>query len=99
MFRQSLAGARSGADQTLGEVAADRLAPRLGRAVQRIRPDRVGGGDGFASGLAYAFLEGRGPQEAVELGATHGALVMTTPGDTSMATLAEVEAAKDRLYN
>jgi 2-dehydro-3-deoxygluconokinase len=55
--------------------------------------DRVGGGDGFASGMAYAFLAGHGPQEAVEYGATHGALAMTTPGDTSMVTLAEVERA------
>jgi 2-dehydro-3-deoxygluconokinase len=55
--------------------------------------DRVGGGDGFASGMIYAFLSGRGPAEAVEYGATHGALAMTTPGDTSMVTLAEVERA------
>jgi len=53
--------------------------------------DRVGGGDSFASGLAYGFLAGHGPQHAVEYGAAHGALAMTTPGDTSMATLAEVE--------
>jgi 2-dehydro-3-deoxygluconokinase len=53
--------------------------------------DRVGGGDSFASGLVYGFLCGRGPQWAVECGAAHGALAMTTPGDTSMATLAEVE--------
>jgi 2-dehydro-3-deoxygluconokinase len=53
--------------------------------------DRVGGGDGFASGMAYAFLAGKTPAEAVEYGATHGALAMTTPGDTSMVTLAEVE--------
>ena len=53
--------------------------------------DRVGGGDSFASGLAYGFLAGKGPQYAVECGAAHGALAMTTPGDTSMATLAEVE--------
>jgi 2-dehydro-3-deoxygluconokinase len=52
--------------------------------------DRVGGGDSFASGLAYGFLAGKGPQFAVECGAAHGALAMTTPGDTSMATLAEV---------
>jgi 2-dehydro-3-deoxygluconokinase len=52
--------------------------------------DRVGGGDSFASGLIYGFLEGRSPQWAVECGAAHGALAMTTPGDTSMATLAEV---------
>ncbi len=55
--------------------------------------DRVGGGDGFASGTIYAFLQGKSPQEAVEYGAAHGALAMTTPGDTSMATLKEVEAA------
>ena len=53
--------------------------------------DRVGGGDSFASGLAYGFLAGRGPQYAVDCGAAHGALAMTTPGDTSMATLTEVE--------
>jgi 2-dehydro-3-deoxygluconokinase len=55
--------------------------------------DRVGGGDSFASGLIYGLLTGRGPQWAVECGATHGALAMTTPGDTTMATLAEVERA------
>jgi 2-dehydro-3-deoxygluconokinase len=54
--------------------------------------DRIGGGDGFASGLAYAFLEGKSPQVAVEYGAAHGALAMTTPGDTSMVDAAEVEA-------
>jgi len=55
--------------------------------------DRVGGGDGFASGLAYGFLEDKGPQAAVEYGAAHGALAMTTPGDTSMVRVEEVEAA------
>ena len=54
--------------------------------------DRVGGGDGFASGLAHAFLEGKGPQAAVDYGAAHGALAMTTPGDTSMVNAKEVEA-------
>jgi len=53
--------------------------------------DRVGGGDSFASGLIYGFLMDQGPQWAVECGAAHGALAMTTPGDTTMATLAEVE--------
>jgi 2-dehydro-3-deoxygluconokinase len=52
--------------------------------------DRVGGGDSFASGLIYGFLTGQGPQLAVEFGAAHGALAMTTPGDTAMATLKEV---------
>jgi 2-dehydro-3-deoxygluconokinase len=54
--------------------------------------DRVGGGDSFASGLIYGFLAGKTPQQAVEYGAAHGALAMTTPGDTSMASLKEVEA-------
>jgi 2-dehydro-3-deoxygluconokinase len=55
--------------------------------------DRVGGGDSFASGLIFGFLTDRGAQWAVECGAAHGALAMTTPGDTTMATLAEVERA------
>ena len=54
--------------------------------------DRVGGGDSFASGLIYGFLKFNDPQKAVEYGAAHGALAMTTPGDTSMASLKEVEA-------
>jgi 2-dehydro-3-deoxygluconokinase len=53
--------------------------------------DRVGGGDSFASGLIYGFLAGLDPERAVNYGAAHGALAMTTPGDTSMATLKEVE--------
>jgi 2-dehydro-3-deoxygluconokinase len=53
--------------------------------------DRVGGGDSFASGFIYGFLSGKGPARAVECGAAHGALAMTTPGDTSMVTLEEVE--------
>jgi 2-dehydro-3-deoxygluconokinase len=54
--------------------------------------DRIGGGDSFASGLIYGFLQFNDPQKAVEYGAAHGALAMTTPGDTSMASLKEVEA-------
>jgi 2-dehydro-3-deoxygluconokinase len=53
--------------------------------------DRVGGGDSFASGLIYGFLTSGDPQTAVNYGAAHGALTMTTPGDTSMATLKDVE--------
>ncbi len=63
-------------------------------AVQRDRLeilDRVGGGDSFASGLIYGFLEHNDPEKAVNYGAAHGALAMTTPGDTTMAGLAEVE--------
>jgi 2-dehydro-3-deoxygluconokinase len=52
--------------------------------------DRVGGGDSFASGLIYGFLSGKEPQWSLDCGAAHGALAMTTPGDTSMATLEEV---------
>jgi 2-dehydro-3-deoxygluconokinase len=54
--------------------------------------DRVGGGDSFASGLIYGFMKFNDPQQAVDYGAAHGALAMTTPGDTSMASLKEVEA-------
>ncbi|MBN1669632.1 MAG: sugar kinase [Kiritimatiellae bacterium] len=53
--------------------------------------DRVGGGDSFASGIIYALMEGKSAQEAVNYGAAHGALAMTTPGDTTTATLAEVQ--------
>jgi 2-dehydro-3-deoxygluconokinase len=53
--------------------------------------DRVGGGDSFASGLVFGFLEFNDPNKAVEYGAAHGALASTTPGDTSMATRKEVE--------
>ena len=53
--------------------------------------DRVGGGDSFASGLIYGFLTAKTAQECVDYGAAHGALAMTTPGDTSMATKSEVE--------
>lgn len=53
--------------------------------------DRIGGGDGFVAGLVYGLLSGKDPQTAIQLGAAHGALAMSTPGDTSMATLQEVE--------
>ncbi len=54
--------------------------------------DRVGGGDSFASGLVYGLMTTGDPEKAVNYGAAHGALAMTTPGDTSMASLSEVEA-------
>lgn len=54
--------------------------------------DRVGGGDSFASGLIYGLMTCQDPQKAVNYGVVHGALAMTTPGDTSMASLKEVEA-------
>jgi 2-dehydro-3-deoxygluconokinase len=53
--------------------------------------DRVGGGDSFASGFICGLLEGRGPEWALRCGVAHGALAMSTPGDTSMATRTEVE--------
>jgi 2-dehydro-3-deoxygluconokinase len=52
--------------------------------------DRVGGGDSFASGLIYGFLTGESPEWAVNCGAAHGALAMTTPGDTTTVSLADV---------
>lgn len=52
--------------------------------------DRVGGGDSFASGLIYGLLEGKDLHWALRCGVAHGALAMTTPGDTSTASLAEV---------
>jgi 2-dehydro-3-deoxygluconokinase len=54
--------------------------------------DRVGGGDGFASGLFYGLLSDKTPEEALKLGWAHGALLTTTPGDTSMLSLDQVEA-------
>jgi 2-dehydro-3-deoxygluconokinase len=54
--------------------------------------DRVGGGDGFAAGLFYGLLNGKGPEDALRLGWAHGALLTTTPGDTSMTTVDQVEA-------
>jgi 2-dehydro-3-deoxygluconokinase len=53
--------------------------------------DRVGGGDSFASGLIYGLMEAKTPEEAVNYGAAHGALAMTTPGDTTTASLSEVQ--------
>jgi 2-dehydro-3-deoxygluconokinase len=54
--------------------------------------DRVGGGDGFAAGFFYGLLTGEAPEEAIKLGWAHGALLTTFPGDTTMATVAEVRA-------
>ena len=54
--------------------------------------DRVGGGDGFASGFFYGLMAGESPEEAVKLGWAHGALLTTFPGDTTMATLEQVRS-------
>lgn len=64
---------------------------RINVKATRNTPVRVGGGDSFASGLIYGFLAGHTPQESLQLGIAHGALAMTTPGDTSMVSLAEVQ--------
>ena len=54
--------------------------------------DRVGGGDGYAAGFFYGLLTGQSPQDAVKLGWAHGALLTTTPGDTTMVTAEQVRA-------
>lgn len=54
--------------------------------------DRIGGGDGFASGFIYGLLSGESPEEAIKLGWAHGALLTTTPGDTTMVTIEQVRA-------
>ena len=58
--------------------------------------DRVGGGDSFASGLIYGLMEGKSPEQAVNYGAAHGALAMTTPGDTTTATLERSREGDER---
>ncbi|MGC4151943.1 MAG: sugar kinase [Propionicimonas sp.] len=79
-------------DNDWGAIA---WSPASGLVQATMRPhleilDRVGGGDSFASGLIYGLLSGEDLQTAVEYGAAHGALAMTTPGDTTMATKAEI---------
>jgi 2-dehydro-3-deoxygluconokinase len=54
--------------------------------------DRVGGGDGFASGFFFGLLQGESPEQSVRLGWAHGALVTTFPGDTTMAMVNQVRA-------
>jgi 2-dehydro-3-deoxygluconokinase len=54
--------------------------------------DRVGGGDGFAAGFFYGLLSGASPEDSIKLGWAHGALLTTTPGDTTMVTLEQVQA-------
>ena len=71
-------------------LAAALLGGRV--ALLTLRLDRIGGGDGFASGLIYGMLDGRELDEVVRLGWAHGALSTTFPGDVTMARLPEVEA-------
>ena len=90
----TLRGVRTASINDWGAIAWSRstgfveATPRPGLEIL----DRVGGGDSFASGLAFGLLADEGLQTAVELGAAHGALAMTTPGDTSMASLSEVRS-------
>lgn len=80
---------------TLNDWGALAWSPSTGVVQATLRPgleimDRVGGGDSFASGLIFGLLDGQPLATAVEYGAAHGALAMTTPGDTTMVTKAEV---------
>ncbi|TDC02486.1 sugar kinase [Micromonospora fluostatini] len=82
---------------TVNDWGAVGWSAKTGFVTATLRPgleilDRVGGGDSFASGLIYGLMEREDLRTGVEFGAAHGALAMTTPGDTSMASLAEVEA-------
>jgi 2-dehydro-3-deoxygluconokinase len=88
----TLRAVRSASVNDWGAVAwsAGTFAHAIPRPAMEIM-DRVGGGDSFASGLIYGLLQGDSLQAAVDYGAAHGALAMTTPGDTSMATLVEVQ--------
>ncbi|MBV7411831.1 sugar kinase [Dermabacteraceae bacterium TAE3-ERU27] len=88
----TMRGVRSASSNDWGAIAWSR-SEGFANAIQRDRLeilDRVGGGDSFASGLIYGLINDEPIQNAVDLGAAHGALAMTTPGDTSMATLKEV---------
>ncbi|MBV7362937.1 sugar kinase [Actinomycetaceae bacterium TAE3-ERU4] len=89
----TMRGVRSASVNDWGAIAWSR-SEGYANAIQRDALeilDRVGGGDSFASGLVYGLINGESIETAVNLGAAHGALAMTTPGDTSMATLAEVK--------
>ncbi|MFC5281615.1 PfkB family carbohydrate kinase [Arcanobacterium canis] len=88
----TLRAVRSASSNDWGAIAWSRE-DGLVQAIQRDSLeifDRVGGGDSFASGLIYGLITGSSLKRAVNLGAAHGALAMTTPGDTSMATLSDV---------
>ena len=91
MIASTLRSVRSATVNAWGAIALyeDKIVHVPQREVEIF--DRVGGGDSFASGLVYGFLAGKDVDWAVRCGVAHGALAMTTPGDTSMATLSEVE--------
>jgi 2-dehydro-3-deoxygluconokinase len=88
----SLRDVRTATVNDWGGVASTRDQTVVGRQLHGLEIfDRVGGGDSFASGVIYGLLSGLDTTTALDYGIAHGALAMTTPGDTSMATLAEVE--------
>lgn len=91
MIASTLRSVRSATVNAWGAIALyeDKIVHVPQREVEIF--DRVGGGDSFASGLVYGFLASKDVDWAVRCGVAHGALAMTTPGDTSMATLSEVE--------
>ncbi len=93
LVASTLRTARTASRNSWGTIALyeDRITHFPQREIEIF--DRVGGGDSFASGLIYGLLTGKGIKWAVRCGVAHGALAMSTPGDTSMATLAEVERA------
>lgn len=87
----SLRDSRTAGFNHWGGLLCDEDSVHVGRFHRNLEiHDRVGGGDGFVSGIAWALLDGRSSTEAVEVGVAHGALTMTTPGDTSMANAQEV---------
>ena len=88
----TLREAHSATRNDWGAVASTRAGFFVGPSMRNLEIlDRVGGGDSFASGFVYGLLCGLGIEDALAYGVAHGALAMTTPGDTSMASLAEVE--------
>jgi len=91
MIASTLRSVRSATVNAWGAIALyeDKIVHVPQREVEIF--DRVGGGDSFASGLIFGFLAGKDVDWAVRCGVAHGALAMTTPGDTSMATISEVE--------
>ena len=90
----TLREAHTATGTTGAPCAHDRDAFHVGPPMQRLEIfDRVGGGDSFASGLIYGLLDGRDVDTALAYGVAHGALAMTTPGDTSMATLPRSNAS------
>jgi 2-dehydro-3-deoxygluconokinase len=88
----TLRAAHSASVNDWNAVCATRDGFHRGSGFERLEiMDRVGGGDSFASGFFFGLLDGRSTDEALALGIAHGALAMTTPGDTSMVTRSEVE--------